>query len=118
VEKGWHRVLQAVEKDDGKFDGSGSNHMPGVFNCDLCKMSMPMSSWMCHLDPITWDFMDRPDQHFTEAVAGEFKRSFDDRKSIYACVFYKGEKDGVPCFKEKLNEDGSLSGKRIPITEW
>ena len=118
AEKGWHRVLQAVEKDDGKFDGSGSKHLLGVLNCDLCKLSMPMSSWMCYLDPTTFDFVERPDQLFTEAVAGEFKRTFDDRKCIYACIFCKGKKDGVPYLTEKLNEDGSLSGKRVPNAEW
>ena len=119
-EEGRDRQLDEWEDDNGKFDGSGSNHLPNIYNCDLCSKSLPFSSWLAYVHPTTFEFIDRPDQLFEQARTGKFERKFDDATvGIHACIFCKGIKDNVSYIKEKKDEKtGEPTGKHIPASEW
>ena len=119
-EEGRDRKLDEWEDDNGKFDGSGSNQLPTIYNCDLCSKSLPFSSWLAYVHPTTFEFIDRPDQLFEQARTGKFVRKFDDATvGIYACIFCKGIQDKVSYVKEKLDENtGKPTGKYIPANEW
>ena len=113
---GRNRSLDEWEPENGHFDGSGSNQLPNINNCDMCNMSMPFASWMAYLDPI----IDRRNQQFQQVVTGKFDRQFDaETESIYVCIFCKGDLDGVSYIKEKRDQrTGEPLGKYIPSSDW
>ncbi len=52
------------------------------------------------MDPVTFEFIERPGREFDEAIDRSFERHFDDKtKSIVACIFCKGKRDKAPYFK-------------------
>ena len=103
--EGRPRKRDKWEDDNGKFCGSGSNHLPNIYNCDLCKESMPVASWVACIDPNSYEFIQRPDELFEQAVTGEFVRTFDAKtKFLEVCIFCKGFQDKIPYIKEKLHE--------------
>ena len=70
--------------------------------------------------PDVLEFIQRPDQKFSQADSGKFAPTFDaETYSSHVCIFCKGVLDNVSYVKEKLDKDtGVPTGKYIPANEW
>ena len=92
--------------------GSGGNKS--------CSKSMLVGPWLAYLDPNNFEFIQRPDQHFDQAVTGMFVSTFDaETDSVVVCIFCKGIQDKVSYVKEKVDQQtGEPTGKYIPANEW